>query len=929
MTTPYDRKILLVNWMGRNTPGDTIADTAALFKQKMPNVGGIMLKVNNGISWQGHLGDTGSKAVTGVRRIAEWVEEFGKKGLDVHVWGVPRGKQASDIAKEADKFVSAATVAGVKSVLLDVEHGDSYWLGSPQQARDLIGLIRKGVGDDFHIGLILDGRRNRPFSVWVDPWIPSIDSLHPMVYPIMFGDFQSIDQHIADAFRNLATYSKPIVPMLQSASEWPRRPSAEEITSQGNIAFAKGAAGISFFRIGSDNWGNDRKPHMGDTEYKAVSKIHIPKPIDEVDIPEYTWQDVINASVTVSSRVHQDWNQWFADAGVWRLFNNALRERPYTGPAIADWPIEKAWINQILELLGLSSSQIALITANEQTKKEQEEKDKQAKERQKKGSIIGVHGAPGVAAPPSDMWDKWIEYFQEMGIRWYKQCDWGDPNDTGPHSVYAWVKKLKEAGIEPIVRYLMSEQFPDTLSDHYFEKMKKFADIGVVWAEIGNEPNLDIEWKSSWHNRQGHEPMRHSNPAAVKAIAEAWVKDARKALNAGVKPGFYAFAPTDWRGGNHPLYSSVFFTQKVVAYLAQHHKQTVIDLFKDGAWIAVHSSTYEQPVDFDPYRPDGTVWDMTLRGYEIVLNAFRDSFGNSLDVDKIVMMSTEGGVFTPDSTSMNGHDRLSSEDAHGKRTVEMFRWLERHSPMKAMCPWCISVGSKIGHFHAPFQHDGWFEEVNGEIRARAVYEAMRQLRFNLEREAEEQDEGLNMIKLNVPYISQFDDTARTHNADCGPTSMAMILNAQPNPKNITVYMIYQRHLPNKQAGDFTFENEMVNIGNGEGVNMRREKYANATEALDKLHSHIEAGTPFVALINYAKWDEIARNNFRGGHFVVVTGFDADHVFVHDPLFRGSRRNEGSFFVWRNKKFLDGWGSGNEIGNPDFAAIIPTKTVSKL
>jgi predicted double-glycine peptidase len=424
--------------------------------------------------------------------------------------------------------------------------------------------------------------------------------------------------------------------------------------------------------------------------------------------------------------------------------------------------------------------------------------------------------------------------------------------------------------------------------------------------------------------------MRHSNPEAVRIIAETWIRDAKKALDAGARPAFYAFAPTDWKGQFNPLYSSVFFTRKVVAFLAQHRRGETVDVFERGGWIAVHAATYEQAVDFDPVRPDGSIWDMTLRGYEVPLMAFREHFGDDLDVDDIVVMSTEGGVFTPESTSMGGHDRLKTNEEHSERVVEMFKWLEQHSTLQAMCPWCVSVGGMIGHFDARFQFDGWVEEINGVLRPRAVVAAMEQLRFDHERDAERDDDARELIRLDVPYISQFDETARTHNSDCGPACIAMILNAdKPTAAHVTVDELYARHLPNKAVGEFTSLVEMEKIGRDAGLAVQRRSFSDGAEALETLHELITEGKAFAALVNYAKWDDIVKNNFADGHFVVVTGFDQDHVIVHDPLFRGERRNKGAFFVWRNDKFLDGWGSGHEIGNPDFTAIVPDKRVPTL
>ena len=118
---------------------------------------------------------------------------------------------------------------------------------------------------------------------------------------------------------------------------------------------------------------------------------------------------------------------------------------------------------------------------------------------------------------------------------------------------------------------------------------------------------------------------------------------------------------------------------------------------------------------------------MALRGYEVVRKCFHNTFGAALDVDAIPIASTEGGVFTPDSTSMQNHERLHTDEEHGARMVSMFQWLEQHSPLMAMCPWCISAQGFGGPFDARFNDDGWFRQENSALKARAVVGAMQQL----------------------------------------------------------------------------------------------------------------------------------------------------------------------------------------------------------
>jgi uncharacterized protein YvpB len=70
-------------------------------------------------------------------------------------------------------------------------------------------------------------------------------------------------------------------------------------------------------------------------------------------------------------------------------------------------------------------------------------------------------------------------------------------------------------------------------------------------------------------------------------------------------------------------------------------------------------------------------------------------------------------------------------------------------------------------------------------------------------------------------------------------------------------------------------------------------------------------------------------NFSGAHFVVVVGYDADHIFIHDPLFRFPNREKGSYYVLRRQRFLDGWGAALDTGNPNFGAVLVGKVVNHL
>lgn len=456
--------------------------------------------------------------------------------------------------------------------------------------------------------------------------------------------------------------------------------------------------------------GVEREGYVAAWLVRATADGAPPAPLPSPVVRAYSWQDVINAAVVAAAGAGESWQTWLAQSGFWGSFNNGNRSQPYAGPAIDAWPMALAHRARMAELLKLDSAQLVAEVVKVLQVQEQTAATRP------RGAIIGVHGAPGVGIPPRDAWPRWVQTLKDMGVRWFKQCDDGDPNQR---DVLGWATALKQAGIEPIIRFYCHRQFPDPLPDHYFQKMRLYAQAGITWAEIGNEPNLDYEWKEHWAGR-----VDFNNPECVRALAEAWVTDARRALDAGVRPALYAFAPTDWNDGTHPTLSSIMFSSRMAIYLAERRRAETIDIFRRGGWIAVHVATYDKALDFNPLPVNRPYWDMCLRGYEIIRKCLADTFGAALDLGAIPILSTEGGVFTPESTSMNGRPRLSTFEEHARKTVEMFDWLERNSPLAAMCPWCLSADGLGGPFDARYGHDGWFHAADGGVRPRPVVDEL-------------------------------------------------------------------------------------------------------------------------------------------------------------------------------------------------------------
>lgn len=195
---------------------------------------------------------------------------------------------------------------------------------------------------------------------------------------------------------------------------------------------------------------------------------------------------------------------------------------------------------------------------------------------------------------------------------------------------------------------------------------------------------------------------------------------------------------------------------------------------------------------------------------------------------------------------------------------------------------------------------------------------------------------MNLVKLNVPYRSQWDvPDANLAVGDCGPTCVAMLLNGlgKTATPNDLYYVIYPelKNAPNKQVPNKGYTNfgQLFKLAQAYGVMLDRFTYAPGG-ALNNLKASIVAGKPSIALVKYATWRAKTGNNFDGAHFVVAVGCDDDHVLVHDPLFGsgyGTDRAKGAYFEWANDEFKTAWGGFAITENPNYAcltteAIIP-------
>ncbi len=756
MSTPFDNKILLVVWKTSQLPSPDIAQTAQFIKANLPNVAGIMIKVLDRTNWQGFsdtiINAAGNRvqapnAITGPASIRRWVDGFAQFGLEVHLWGVPVG---INVREEADLYIQAGNVPGVKSVSIDIEHGKRpdgsplywKWENDPTPGRVFSQRMRNGLPNQ-HLSIIADYRNNRPFSVYFDPFIPFMDSIQPMVYPheMTFIPIRrpgnapwnetrmkaQIDRMLTDARTKFAPHGKPIIPMLQTHTAFNNvKPRPGEVTYQGEKARAMGFPGITYFRMGEDG---PLGGHMNSADYAAIAKITgtFVGDFDPGNILPFSLQDVINAFATVASDNDQPYGTWLDNTGLTpHILSGAPRDAAYTGPALTTLPnISETDRNRIIDLLNTKSSAElrTLATAAQEAFSERQA----AAENKLTGSVIGVHGALAAIAPPADTWEMWLKHLTEMGIKWYVQWDNGSA-DQSSGSVFQWVLALKRAGIEPIIRYKQEKQYPQRLSDAFFTKMQAYVQHDIRWCEIGGEMNNIANWELRQFPN-----VDFRNPNTMQTLASNWIADAERAIQIGAKPALYSVDPVDREpSGDLFARSSVGFMSALLAALAAQHRIRTIDVFRKGAWLATESATYDTPLADSPMETTATNFvDKNFRNYEIYQHLMQQHLG--IQPADVVVMATQGGVYLPKSAMMASHRAVSTEAAHATQTLDMFAYAERETRLQAVCGFCLSVGTRIGAPNPRFEGDSWIQEIQDSrvgvrLRPRPVVNALKALK---------------------------------------------------------------------------------------------------------------------------------------------------------------------------------------------------------
>ena len=178
----------------------------------------------------------------------------------------------------------------------------------------------------------------------------------------------------------------------------------------------------------------------------------------------------------------------------------------------------------------------------------------------------GIHWSASVYHPVGVAADFWIGELKAMGIKWVKLLD-----DSGGSSLDL-CKRLLAADIMPIVRLFRATPNPGSIGGRETDTVKRLVADGVRYFETNNEPDLPAEWKDG-----------HMLPNWPDVVVDNFIRDADKIIGLGGLPAFPAMG--------------VGAKDNYVELVVQKGRA---DLFRSGAWVAVHNYALNHPLDY-PY----------------------------------------------------------------------------------------------------------------------------------------------------------------------------------------------------------------------------------------------------------------------------------------------------------------------------------------
>lgn len=169
-----------------------------------------------------------------------------------------------------------------------------------------------------------------------------------------------------------------------------------------------------------------------------------------------------------------------------------------------------------------------------------------------------------------------------------------------------------------------------------------------------------------------------------------------------------------------------------------------------------------------------------------------------------------------------------------------------------------------------------------------------------------------MKNINVPYKSQHDQDARRTANDCGPASIAMILNYYG--ESVTTDEVFLRTGADQGLiGISEMKSAIEYYGYGYSRPLKQTP--------DDIKKYIDQDIPVIALVKYGSLKSVQDKTFKGGHFFVVVGYREDGYFVNDPNFKDPLRSDGDHHFFTKEEFEKSWSDASKDGNQPNSLIV--------
>lgn len=171
--------------------------------------------------------------------------------------------------------------------------------------------------------------------------------------------------------------------------------------------------------------------------------------------------------------------------------------------------------------------------------------------------------------------------------------------------------------------------------------------------------------------------------------------------------------------------------------------------------------------------------------------------------------------------------------------------------------------------------------------------------------------------LPVPYVSQLEAGATTHNNDCGAACGTMLLHAYGLAPQITVDQFYD--LTGTVGDAYLSVGQIQNVLQNHGL---RTEWRTGL-ALNDILTYMAADKPMMVLFKYgvlvnAKLTE--KKGFKGPHFALVVGLDAKNLYIHDPYYTATGGEARAYPI---PVFMEAWEAVGEKGeNPIRGGMAP-------